>query len=351
VRDEPKNPTGEWCAPWIQLAAVKQGTPGAQDASAAMQAWVPWNGYGSLLGARGLTDGARALTLARRAHVLSPLDTYVGSVLVDKLLAAGASEEARAVAVGVAAGGQPVHRVASELFLLRVEASEARFQEALARADRAMLPLAEDTGWVRAERLEIAWRGLEIAAVLDRAPEVADRIVATFLDPDPPPLDGAHLDAPLRLPAVCARASKTTSRRCFARLRGILPRLSGGILPGTEAFVSGAEAWARGDFAAAARAFRELVRDPTTYLAVLPEAMIEAFDRTGAPEVVAALEAAAPDRRRELGGASPAMVRRALRAARAGRREEARALAEEVIVAWAKADVAVPAVAQMRRLR
>src|SRR5262245_27841346 len=131
--------------------------------------------------------------------MLSPLDAYLARILADKLLAGGAREEARGVALALSAGGFPVHRVGSDLIFLRIEASEARFGAALARAKRAMVFSADDSGWVLAQRLDIAWRALQIGLFLGRAREIADLIVEYFLGPEAPPLGFAILDGPLQI--------------------------------------------------------------------------------------------------------------------------------------------------------
>ncbi|WP_437305718.1 protein kinase domain-containing protein [Sorangium sp. So ce388] len=351
VQVEPKNPTGEFCAPWVQLATVTRGTASAESALRAMQAWAPWDGYAWLLEEAGSGDAARALAFARRAHALSPLDAYVADVLASRLLAGGARSEARGIALALAAGGYPSQKVESELLLVRVEASEVRFGAALVRAKRAMVPAAEDAGWVRVQRLEIAWRALELGLILGRAGEVADLAVERLLDPEPPPLAGAHhIDVPLRVAAICARATPAASRRCFARLRALRPRLSGGILPGTDAFTDGAERYARADHAGAVRAWRPLLRDPGPFAAVMADGMTAVFERTGEAELAERLEQAVTAGESDLGGASLAAVRAARRAARRGAVDEARALARQVIDAWAIADAPVPALDEMRRL-
>ncbi|WP_437662543.1 serine/threonine-protein kinase [Sorangium sp. So ce1182] len=350
VHADPRNPIGEGCAPWLQLLSVTYGTASAGATLRAMQAWAPWNSYGWLFQAKGPGDKAPALAAARRAHVLSPLDTTVAGTLADALLVSGAREEARGVAVALATGGYPVHRVGSDSLLVRIEASEARFGAALARARRAMVVSADDAGWLRVQRLEIAWRALQVAHVLGRGQEIADLVVERFLDPEPPPLDGAYLDVPLRLPAICAHASPAVSRRCFARFRELRGRLSYSALPDADAFTEGAERYAKGDLAGAARAFRPLLRTPGPFVEVLAEPMVETFERTGETELVARLEAAIADRSSELNGASLALVRSARRAAWRGEDDRARDLARRVLDAWSVADETVPAVAEMRRL-
>ncbi|APR86550.1 Putative serine/threonine-protein kinase pknH [Minicystis rosea] len=350
IQAEPKNPTGEFCAPWGQLLAMSVETPSAASVLHAMQAWTPWDGNAWIYQTSLPGDATTALAYARRAYVLTPSDAYVAGIFTDRLLAAGAREEARGVGLSLLGGNLPVERVEGALVLVRVEASEARFAAALARARRAMAITPEDVGWVRVQRLEIAWRAVEIAHVLGHAAEVADFAVERFLDPDPPPLDGANITGPMRIPAICARASAPVARRCFARFRSLRERLAGGIIPETAAFAEGAERWVLGDFPGAARAFRPLLRNPGMFAALLPDVMEATFERTGETELVERLEAAALEGGAELHGASPAMARAARRAAAKGERERARSLAKKVIDAWSVADETVPAVEEMRRL-
>lgn len=350
IQAEPRNTAGEWCAPWIQAAVVTQGTASAAAVLRALRAWAPWDGYGWLYGALLPGDPAWALAQARRAYVLSPLDTYVADVLGDKLLASGAREEARSVATAIAAGGFPVHRVESDLLLLRVEASQARFGAALSRAKRGMVPTEEDAGWVRVQRLEIAWRALQIALLLGRQQEIADLAAKSLIDPEPSLLDGASVDVSLRILAICARTSKVVARRCFERFAVLRERLSLGALPETVPFERGAERYSAGDLPGAAAAWRSLVRDPGPYASVLGDAMIAAFEHTGARELVERLEAAVPDASDGLNGASLGTVRAARRAAKRGDRKKAAELAERVVRAWSLADETVPVVTEMRTL-
>jgi serine/threonine protein kinase len=349
VQAEPKNPTGESCAPWVQLVTVTQGNSSAASAARAMQAWAPWDGYGWMFDQN---DGPTSLAYARRAYVLSPLDTQVASVLVDKLLAQGAREEARGIELSLESGRSPAHRLASESLRVRIDASEAKFRAALDRAQRVMQITPDDVGWVRVQRLDVAWRALELTEILGGAAtaKTADLIVAQFLDPEPSPLDGGHFDVPLRIPSICARASAKVIGPCFARFRELRNHLSGGILPGVDNFTDGAERYAHGDFDGAARAWRPLLQHPATFAAVMFDAMAETFEHTGETYQVKRLIAAVPDTSAELNGASLAFVREARWAAGHGEPDKARALAQKVIDAWSVADETVPAVAEMQGL-
>ncbi|HSS01982.1 MAG TPA: hypothetical protein VLM79_33215, partial [Kofleriaceae bacterium] len=352
VQAEPKNPTGESCAPWVQLATVTHGTPSAASAARAMQAWAPWDGYGWLFEAIDHSGSPVALRYARRAHVLSPLDTYVARVLADELFLRGAREEVRGIAVSLESVGYPAQRLASELLRVRVDASLARFRAAFVRAAGAMQITAEDSGWARVQRFEIAWHALQLAELLgaEATARTADRIVEQFLAPEPSPLDGGHLDVPLRIPGVCIRASAGLVGVCFSRFRALRNHLSGGILPETDRFTDGAERYALGDFEGAARAWRALLQDPAAYAGVMLDAMVDTFAHTREGDLVNRLLAAVPDTSPDFHGASLAVVREARWAAAQGETDRARTLAQRVVDAWSVADDTVPAVAEMRRL-
>ena len=209
----------------------------------------------------------------------------------------------------------------------------------------------EDTGWVRVQRLDIAWHALEISEILGRpaAAKMAGEIFEQFLRPDPPPLDGAHLNVPLRLPAICARASASVASRCFDRFRALRDSLSGGILPETDAFTEGAERYVKGDLDGAARVWSPLLKDPAVFAQVMFEPMATAFDHARQPDQVERLTAAVSERSAEFHGATLAVVRAAREAARRDD-QQARVLAGRIREAWSVADVPVPAVEEMRRL-
>jgi eukaryotic-like serine/threonine-protein kinase len=350
VQADPKNPLGELCAPWGQLVSMSRDTASAESTTRAMQAWAPWDSSGWTMQALGAGDADQALAYARRSYALTPFDTNVADILSDKLLARGAREEARNIALALLQGGHPVHRLESDLLLVRVDASLARFGAALTRAERAMEIAPADAGWVRVQRLEVAWRAIEIGAILGRAAAIADLVVQRFIDPEPPPLEGAYVSVSMRIPAICARASEAVSRRCFDRFKALRARLSGGVVAEADGFADGAERWARGDLPGAARAWRPLLRQPGLFAQLLPDAMATTFERTGDLELVERLEAAALAGPGEFNGAGPAHVRAARRAAKRGDEGRAKALARQVIEAWGVADETVPAVAEMRRL-
>jgi hypothetical protein len=350
VRQEPKNPDGQVCDPWGQLMTMAQDNENPEGAPRAMEAWAPWNGIALLMQGQAAPTPEAALRPLRRAYQLSPFDMQVAVALADKLLAANKPEDARQIALEVKSGGYPVHSLASELILLRVEARGAKFESAIERAREAFVPSSGDAGWVRAQRFEVAWRALELAGILGRASALADEIVRRFLDPDATALDGSAIPVFPRIAAVCVLASAAVSDRCFARLAALRAQISGGITPETDEFLRGAELYAKRDLAGAAKAWRPLVKGSGALLSVLPDAMAEAFEDAGQPELAERVEEVEMLREGELHGATLGHARAAKRARDRKDWAKARALAQQVIEAWSVADEDVPAVAEMQRL-
>jgi hypothetical protein len=349
VQADPKNTFGDFCAPWDQLLAVTSDTASQYSTVRAMQAWVPWQSIGWAI-PRGPWDEEKALALMRRAYVLSPFEPTAANGLAAILLARGAREEARSIALVMSSGDNAVHHVDGELLLLRTEASEAKFGAALARARSAMRIARGDSGRVAALRFEIAWSAVEIAMILGQVVEIADLVVERFIDPEPTPLDGNFVTTTSRIPAICARASTTVAARCFSRFRALRGHLGEGFLPETDTFTRGAERYAAGDLPGAAQAWRPLLRQPGFLASLLPDAMAVVFERTGDVELLDRLEAATLANAQNLNGATLAVAHAARRAANRGDKERARALAKRVIEAWSVADETVPAVEEMRRL-
>jgi eukaryotic-like serine/threonine-protein kinase len=349
VQSDPKNPEGRTCNPWEQRMTMERNTRGTDGAVRAMQAWVPWNSYSWLeTGFRSEGKDPAALRLLWRAHQLSPLDTQIADHLARALLLTGDAGAARSVAADLHNGDLPISQLQADAILVRVDTSEAQFGQALAEARKAGEITAADPGWVRAQRFEVAWQALELAVLLGRPTDVADWLVARVLDPDPPLLDSNFAFVPIRTPAICALAS--APERCFARLRALQPRLPGAITHDTNNFLVGAEAYVRGDYPAAARAWRPLLDGGALLAAALPDAMVKVFEHTGAPELAEQVDEEVMKRAGEFHGATLGHVRAAQRAHRRGDVERARRLATGVVQAWSRADDEPPAVAAMRQL-
>jgi|GEM_PF-551248 len=347
VQADPSNPDGGWCNPWEQLTTLERDTPSAVASVSAMQAWLPWNSY-AWLETGYEADSPAALAMLRRAYLLSPFDTQIAGTLAGSLLASGDRAAARGVALALEAGGLPVHEVGSNLLLVRIETSEAHFGAALARARRGAELASGDAGWLRTQRFEIAWRAFELGVLLGRGREVADWMVARFVDPEPSPLDSNFAVVPMRIPAICVHAS--APERCFARFRALRPQLPGAITADTDAFLLGAERYAAHDYAGAAAAWRPLLAGNLVLASALPDAMVDTFERAHDPDLAERIDRDDMLRANELSGATLGHVRAARRALTRGDRTRARELAQQVIHAWQFADEAPPALAEMRQL-
>jgi hypothetical protein len=349
VQADPRNFIDERCAPWVQLATLAHDTERARSITAGWRAWAPWDSYAWSLGADHATDDDVALSYARRAYALSPYDTYVAGRLADRLLRRGLRDETRAIAVSLGASDLPVHALLRELLEVRLDASMARFAAALAHAEAGLRVSAADHGWVRQQRLELAWRAVQIGSILGRGAELADRAFAEFLEPDALPIDGGHIDAPLWLAAICTYTSKAIAPRCFARLEEVLPRLAGGFVTSTAPFIAGARMYAAGDLVGAARAWRPLIAEASGHVQILSEAMVHAFAAIGEHEIVERIASASATQDLELHGASLTTVRAALAARARGDRTRAETLANRVLAAWSTADTEIPLLAELRR--
>jgi len=349
VRSEPKNSEGSRCNPWEQLMTLERDTPDADGAMRAMQAWVPWNSYAWLEPAvRADGRDPAALPMIRRAYVLSSLDTRIAGTLARGLLARGDAAAARSVAIDLHRGGFPIHDLESDLILAQVEASNARFGEALRRLQDASRIGDADADWLRVQRFDAGWRALELAVLLGRGAEVADALVERFIAPDPAPLDANEDSVPKRIAAICTLASRPEP--CFARFHALRPNLTGAVTAGTDALVAGAERYVKHDYAGAARTWRQLLGGHMALALVLPEAMTDAFERDRAPDLAESVDQEVMKRSAEFNGATLGHVRSARRAQAAGDRARARQLAAAVVAAWSHADDEPPALAQMRRL-
>jgi tRNA A-37 threonylcarbamoyl transferase component Bud32 len=339
--DEPKNPTGEWCSPWGQLMSLADDTAGKRSAAVGWPVWVPWDSYAWRFAARNAHDDRRARELAQRAYILSPLDTNIADDLSRALVRGGQIARTEVIARRLAGSPYPVHQVVASALTAQLDASEARFARALGVARAGMRPRPDDAGWVRAQRLDLAWRAVELANLLGRAAEVADEAVAVFVAPAAPVLDWASLDTAREIAAICAYASPAVAERCFAALRAHGPVAS--------EFTVGAARFAAGDLRAAAEAWQPLVRDSDERVDLLDEAMVRAFAAAGAPELALHIAARSAARAPLFAGATLAMARGAQVAAAHGDPAQARALAARVRAAWATADRRPPILDELPR--
>jgi hypothetical protein len=291
--------------------------------------------------------------MAQRARALSAgaplLAVHHGMMLLN----VNKRDEARAVAAELlssAAAPTPgaasdPRLVGAEYLLARLEAGEARFGAALARGRRVLFAQPK-FGRVAASDMYLLTLVFNVAEVVDRSSEIAEEFVRLFVDPEPPRLyPGRHV--PGRVASACAFAPPAVARRCFTHLRalGAAGFFREPMPPDNDAFVNGAEAYARADYAAALAAWRPMTDNPGTQGKNL---LASAFYRAGEADLARRIDGDAMARPGPFNGAGPADLREARWAIEIGDRERAEQLVRRMIEAWSVADVPVPALAELR---
>lgn len=331
VEAEPKNPTGEWCAPWEQLMAVSFQTPSLPAVATAVQAWRPWHPYGWW------TAVDPTGRLAERAYVLAPFNVQVAAARVASLVASGRRGDARRVAERLATSATPVHRLEAERLSALLDADETHFDSALTRARGAMRVQPGDAGWVFAQRLAAAELAVQLAEALED-PAVATEAAAQLLAAEKTVMEPVNLEGLYRLAMICGHASREVADRCFAAMPTPQADVDTTSAVRVGAFIDGARAYARGDTARAARAWRPIVRDDALAVQLMAAPMVDVFTAVREPAFVQLVVERGP----KWNGGSVAMARAALAFARDGDRAMARTWARTVREAWKMSSVAVP---------
>jgi eukaryotic-like serine/threonine-protein kinase len=327
---------------WRQLTSVAFEDTGAVAVLRGFAAWfpaapMPWRWLATGTGDAPVRPEER-LGFARRAYLLSPRDPGVASLLADLLVLSGEREEARAVGAALLSSEDAEERAAGELIMTSVDESYGHFGAALKRARRVVGAddsLAQTLGAARL--VEHLFR---LAILLGRETEIADEIVARFIEPAPR-VD--RFRAPLPFLLACMTASPGPSRRCFASLHELLSRdFFVGLRPSFPRAFEGAERLAQGDARGAARAWRAVVSEGGITFSMLEHPMVTAFDRAGEPEIAEQIDAEAMRRAASWNGATLGHLRAARRAAAAGDRARAAALVKTMKTAWLTADEPIP---------
>jgi hypothetical protein len=345
------DPTG----PGLNLLAIVAGGRGSRIPDArAYAAWAPDdpNAWAVLSNVEKSGDAAGRIARRRRAYEVSGRAPFFATQLSIALLAEGRREEVRALSAEMLAAASPAvgrvdpHLIAGELMLAQLDASEARFGAALARARRVLGALPS---FGRLSTSEWMLQSLQIALslILDRAQEIGDEFVEHFMDAEPVRVVPGRF-VPGYVATACAFASPPAARRCFGRLRGLIAsgHFRERVPDARVALVGGAEAYARGDWAAAAAALRPFADGAAAGRHFVPMA----FDRAGEHDLAERIDGDAADGGGPYRGVGLAHLRSARRALARGDRARAEALARRIVEAWSVADVAVPAVAELRVL-
>jgi hypothetical protein len=335
-----------WAA-WWHVTASSDSRESISKAARVAAGWTPtnpdtWNILGH---SEPDSSDDQRLRMFRRAVGIAPDFPLWSCNYATMLIKAGSREQARTIAGRFASGG-PQQVATAEAIMAMVQASEGKFLEAFERSRRALLGL-ETFGLVEMSDPHLLRTAFGTASILGRSRTLADKFAQRFVLPEPTRLAQGHF-APSWAADACAVASPEIAAQCFARL-GELVRdgwFIEGLLPGTDGYLEGGERFSRGDFAAAAAAWRPLVAGGYGSANLTAAA----FDSIGEYEIASSIDAKYLQYAELYHGATMAHVREARRAVIRKDIDRARELAQQVIDAWSMADVEVLVVDEMREL-
>ena len=346
---------GSWDV-WTGTATGSDAHTTSRAASATI-AWTPddpaaWSRAVTIAGdcrardPRECAESQARVEMQRRAYELGEGVPVYGMHYGLRLVRQGRQADARVLGTSLLASGDG-HRLAAAYVLGFYDMGHARFGRAYDRLKGALEAVDRlDSG--RRGAVSVLMQLDRLAEVMGREREVGDFVAQRFALAEPPRLPWRSRVADVPVMAACLDASRALAERCLARireLRTVAGRWRGGVSE-TERFVRGAERYVAGDPVGAAEAWRPLV-ERSYYWVQLP---VAAFEDAGETELAARLDERHLARHQLYAGRHPAFVRAAKRAATAGKRDEARRIAEDLVRSWGGADVVVPAVADMQRL-
>ena len=329
----------------VHLVRAMRRTSGVRSATYALAAWHP----GTPEAWRTLAlpirrDHEEALPWLRRAYVSGGALPLMGIELASALLATRRGRgEVRAIAARYGSSGAR-GRLAGQYLQARLEVVDAQLGAALTRLQEALMVHDRFGRLVDGDAAAVVWL-IDLAIALERGPEVAGPLAQRFVLAEPHRLDlgQPHYEVPMI--RLCMIASPEVAAPCLTRLRDLRAGRAAraGRVDGAGELLEGALHFVADEYDEAIEAWRPLVRTRASWLPPKPfevrgdEALLERLVR-------------AQLRRDTLAGARPVHAEEAVRAARRGDAERARELAQQVLDAWAAADVPVPAVQRMRGL-
>jgi hypothetical protein len=331
---------------WNTLLVSSYREPGFNSGTRAYTTWVPesaeaWNmwGYGD-----SFESDARRLAVVRRALVLSSDHPLYAINVAGLLLDRERREDVRVMASHLLLEG-PSRKVALEVIEGLIETSEGKLGAALDRWTQAM-PGIDQLGDLDRGDHNLVRAVLEVAQILGRSEPVATDLYKRFIEPEPPRLFQWHPFSPEIAAFVCLRMPREQGHRCLDRIDELISKswFRAGAAPGSAEFMKAAVRSFDGDSNAVLVALR--MADPGARASFVAELL----DAAGAPVEAQRADDSLTVWAPRFHGATFATVRSARRALKRGDRETARRLAEEAIFAWSRADVDVPAVAEMRAL-
>jgi serine/threonine-protein kinase len=300
------------------------------NAAGASIAWAPWSTEAYCFRATQTDDTALKVRYTKRDHVLSPYRIWTEAV-AEYLLYDGKRDEARAVSA----------EANSDALRVLIDASDARFGHALARAKDALAQTAPSEAYAA---MYAAANAAQVALILGRDADFVAPLVPKYVD------HAGEVDVLTAwlIARSCVLAPRAAATACIAKLRELAgTRLM--FLQDAGTF-DGFVRFAARDWAGAAAAWRPFAAHPTWQLDDVRDLVSTAFERAGEDDLSARIDAPALARPGRGNGVELAWVREARRAAKRGDAAPARKRAQEVIDAWSVADVEVPAVREMRKL-
>jgi hypothetical protein len=286
-----------------------------------------------------------ALRYAERAYILSPLDTNIAEALATR--ASGGDRTGAVTAIGIddiarrlAGSPLPLHHATGKLLSAQSDASAGDLPSALTAAMSEISPTADDIGWLREQRLRIAWRAVELALIVGDGQAVADRAATELVLDRDAALTWRAADTPRYVIAICAYASPAIAEKCFARLATAVT---------DSAFAQGGRRFAQGDLEGAAMHWKPMTLKNDKQVEMLAEAMVRAFSASGDHSLVPTAVMRSRPSASRFNGATLAMARAAQDALARGQRDVAEGLAAEVRLAWQSVHT-VPWIEEVKRI-
>jgi eukaryotic-like serine/threonine-protein kinase len=311
----------------------------------AASAWLPLDPSWWL--ARGYREQQNDVKLmfARRAVELDPDNLDTGLMVGKLLIRAGRNSEARAIASSYA-GPSEDQREVRALLLSWIDFDEGRFGAALERLRASIM--TRTPGHFSAAANQSIFFAHQIAELVGGARELDDAWVERYVLPGQD--DQLGLKESLEVVvATCFNASPRLARRCATTLAARFDRKQQRLYEwyfGSDHLLDALDAWVAGDRPAVLRALRPLLKETEPALMYVP---LEALPSPEAADLVERRDALRLERK-AFAGLALGTPRAAEKAFAKGDLKTARELAQSVVDRWGKADVPVPAVAEMRAL-
>ncbi len=316
-------------------------------ASRTASVWFPWAAT-FLEKAKSVRSDELDVRLreGRLAYLLEP--NFVHAVRWGRALAeAGRADEARAVARTPVREPASLGQVAEPHAQPMIEAFSTRLEEnVLAFLDLHDAKLARGLARLSGGGDVGLDERIVVSRVLGAAPTTATEWASAFLAaPDERAAVTARgYEATV---VLCMNARQDLAAACLERVGRLAHQVRNSWGEGGEELLRGARRFVIGDVKGAVAAWGPLVAGPNWDIVdILPT---EAFERAGEPELAARLDGRKMALR-SLAGVSEAAPRVAKRALSRGDKAQAQKIAEQVVSAWARADVEVPAVAEMKEV-